>query len=197
MSSSLSPSPASGPNPQSDQDYEIYPISLATDSVNKAIARVTKILEERKLPHLKSGEITFKTTVTTGWSLGLSFFVLTFLFSRKHSTVSEVTVHYEKDKPKGALTPELALIHHPKNKWVALEDELVKQIEEVAQATASTDIGGLPLQQFSVSVQFGIDWKIDGSVKTPTLVAVTADASKENNNVHSVKLTFENPASGK
>ena len=50
------------------------------------------------------------------------------------------------------------------------------------------------MQQIVVSVEFGIDWVTEGGIKIPTLVAVTADGSKEKEHVHTVRLTFQNPS---
>jgi hypothetical protein len=188
------PASPSNPQPKTDSDYGLYPLGLATESVNKALNSCSGLLGSKGLPALQSGEITFKTTVTTGWDIGISFFVLTLGFSHKHLRVTEVTIQYKKEEPKKDVLGGAFLAHPGKNKWIALEDELVKQIEAVAQATASTTtVGGLPEQQVALTVQFGIDWKLEGGIKTPTLVAVTADASVEKNSVHQVKLTFANP----
>ena len=178
------------PEPQNKQDHDLYPYDLAYESVSRALLECATQLDKTTL-ELKSADITFKTTKTTGWNLGLSVFILTLAFSRKHTVVHEITVQWQRPDPK-LKKPEQALLWHHKSKWVALTDDLKEQILTIVDHLPPSQIeGGVPLHQITITVQFGVKWELDGGLKSPTLVSVSAGGSGEKEATQTVKIILE------
>jgi hypothetical protein len=165
--------------------------------LDKVIKQVQAAIDEyqnnlgagnKQLPPLASAEFDFKTTTGTTVSGGLSILIFKIGVSREKDTVNDVTYTYAPPEPPPS-NNELQSNEPPPT----LKDELAKTIQEAAKnVAASTIAAGLPFNQLTVNLQYGVKWDVNAAGSPQlSLVTINLGGDKNKNRIQSVKLTWK------
>lgn len=153
----------------------------------QALSHEPDPLQPKGLPRLAKATLDFKTT--TGKTAGLSFSVFVFKIgaSREADVTNDISFTYA---PKPKTLPKVG--GFVKKGPAPLYEELIKAITSAASAAQSQSaLLGLPLNQVSVMVSYGIKFDGNLSINVPVqLVTIGGNGDYNKNNTQSITLTF-------
>jgi hypothetical protein len=147
-----------------------------------------KVPAAKRLPHLKSAEFDFKTTIDTSVGPTFSFLVFTIGGTRSTENVNDVTFHYQVP-PAVSEASEASFLHGKPPRL--LREDLTKTIKAAAATLQNApEVKNLPFQQLTITISYGVKWDVKAGVTVPMLVTTGFNFEKSRNAVQSVKLVY-------
>ncbi|HUO52616.1 MAG TPA: hypothetical protein VMT93_08860 [Gemmatimonadaceae bacterium] len=169
-------------------DASLAPLDSVVAQVERALLRYQATLGAGPdaLPPLKSATFDFKTTAARSTGVTVNLLVFTIGASKQTDVVNDVSFTYavpratDADRRKFAAAP-------------SVEDQLYETIRGAAAAVRSGAgaVGGMPLTQFTVALQYGVQWdQSAGAHPRLQLVTVGLKSDQGDNSVQTLRLVF-------